>query len=82
MIKFTSFIFALILLIGACDKQVNTQINSNGSMFRADLQRSGVYQTKALNELSGIKWKFKYKGDSYSSPTVYKGTVYFGTGSF
>ena len=53
--------------------------SSDGAMFRANLQRTGVYPSKAVRELTELKWKFKAQGDFVTSPAVSKGVIYFGS---
>ena len=47
-------ILITIFFLHNCSKK-----NSDNSMFRANPQRTGVYKTKCLEELSGVKWKFE-----------------------
>src|SRR6266446_6942642 len=52
------------------------------SMFRANLERTGVYKTRSIQRLHGVKWKFKTERVIeawFSSPTVSGDTVYFGS---
>ena len=52
------------------------------SMFRANLERTGVYQTQSIQRLHGVKWKFKTERIIeawFSSPTVSDNMVYFGS---
>src|SRR5919198_296270 len=56
--------------------------SSDGTMFRADLRHTGVYQTKGVNRLKGVKWRFKTQTIVeawFSSPTVADKAVYFGS---
>jgi len=53
-------------------------MSQNVGMFRANLQRTGVYDTKRIHELSGVKWSYKTKNTLQKSPAVYDGVVYFG----
>ncbi len=50
--------------------------SSDGSMFRANLQRTGVYSSKAVRELTELKWKFNTQGVFVTSPAVSKGVIY------
>src|SRR5437773_8999130 len=55
---------------------------STNAMFRVNLQRTGVYQTKGMLRLHGVKWKFKTERVIeawFSSPTVSDDTVYLGS---
>ncbi len=47
--------------------------------FRGGLHRTGVYDTKGLPELGGLKWKFQTGGPVKSSPAVVDGVVYVGS---
>lgn len=58
---------------------ISTPTNSTGAMFRANLQRTGVYDNAGVSEFTGLKWKFKTDGEIRSSPIVVNGTVYFGS---
>src|SRR6266566_9638104 len=52
------------------------------SMFRANLERTGVYKTQSIQRLHGVEWKFKTEHVIeawFSSPTVSGDTVYFGS---
>src|SRR6266404_6597655 len=52
------------------------------AMFRANLERTGVYQTQSIQRLHGVKWKFKTERVIeawFSSPTRTGDTVYFGS---
>ena len=46
------------------------------AMFRANLERTGVYRTRGMRRLHGVKWKFKTGRVIeawFSSPTVSNG---------
>jgi hypothetical protein len=49
------------------------------AMFRANLHHTGVYHTKGVPQLHGVKWRFKTGGEVESSPAVADGVVYFGS---
>ncbi|MEO6458491.1 MAG: PQQ-binding-like beta-propeller repeat protein [Chloroflexia bacterium] len=55
------------------------QPNSNGAMVRANVHGTGVYVTKGVRQLTGLKWEFK-TGDirSITTPAIQGSTVYFG----
>ena len=53
--------------------------SSGTSMFRGDLQHTGVYDARGVPELHGVKWKFKTGGRVYSSPAVADGVVFVGS---
>ncbi len=57
------------------------KVQPSGPMFRADLQRTGVYDTKGVEQLSGESWHFTTTSNQpiFSSPTVADGTVYIGS---
>ena len=69
-------VVALLLLIG-CGK---LEKSPKEAMFRANLQRTGVYDTRGVHQLSELKWKFKTEGVVFSSPAIADGVVYFGSG--
>jgi len=48
-----------------------------GAMFRANLQRTGVYDTRGVHQLSELKWKFKTGDILFSSPAFADWVVYF-----
>src|SRR5207237_5770600 len=55
---------------------------SQNAMFRANLERTGVYKTQGIQRLHGVKWKFKTERVIeawFSSPTVSGDTAYFGS---
>jgi hypothetical protein len=55
---------------------------SDEVMFRANLQRTGIYATLGIKHLRGVKWKFRTERVIeawFSSPTVTGGVVYFGS---
>jgi eukaryotic-like serine/threonine-protein kinase len=47
--------------------------------FRGDLQRSGVFQTKKLEKVRGVKWKFETAGRIFASPVVLGNSVLVGS---
>ena len=49
------------------------------SMFRGNLQHTGVYASGPVEQFSKIKWKFQTGGRVISSPAVADGMVYFGS---
>lgn len=46
------------------------------AMFRANLYRTSVYDTKGVHQLGGLKWESKTGGVGYS-PAATEGVVYF-----
>src|SRR5437660_5967102 len=61
---------------------VSYSAESAESMFRANLERTGVYKTQGIQRLHGVKWKFKTERVIeawFSSPTVSDETVYVGS---
>jgi len=46
--------------------------------YLGNLYRNGVYTTKGLPSLKGVKWSFKAGGGIRSSPVVVDGVVYIG----
>lgn len=52
---------------------------SQGTMFRADLARTGVYDTPGVDQLTGLKWQFSAGGGVSRGVTVAQGVAYFGS---
>lgn len=50
------------------------------SMFRGDVQHSGVYDTRPITRQPQLRWKFATNGPVRSSPAVARGVVFFGSG--
>lgn len=48
-------------------------------MYNGGPLHTGVYKTKPLLQLKGLKWKFQADNKISSEPAVYKGIVYFNT---
>ena len=46
--------------------------------FRGDLARSGLYRTTGAQHGRRLRWKFKTKRGTFSSPTLASDTLYFG----
>jgi hypothetical protein len=55
----TAVIGVMLPLIAGCTK---LEAPSQMAMFRANLQHTGVYDTRAVHVLSELKWKFKTEG--------------------
>jgi len=68
-------------------------VRPNEAMFRANLQRNGVYNTKGVHQFNEVKWRFiieeweswsflaegtVYSGGIESSPIIAAGMVYIG----
>jgi outer membrane protein assembly factor BamB len=49
------------------------------SMFRANPQHTGVYESRAVTHFGRVKWKFHTGGYVISSPAVADGIVYIGS---
>lgn len=49
------------------------------SMFRGNLEHTGVYASGPVQQFGKIKWKFRTGGRVISSPAVANGMVYFGS---
>src|SRR5438067_13826842 len=72
---------SICLLSCACPQLLLGQ-SPQASMFRADLQRTGVFATKGVWRLRGVKWKFKTERVVeawFSSPSVSNGVLYVGS---
>jgi len=50
-----------------------------GATFRGNLQRTGVYRTRGVRTLTGLKWKFETGGAVKMSPIAANGVVYVGS---
>jgi outer membrane protein assembly factor BamB len=48
------------------------------AMPRADLQRTGVYNTRGVHELGRLKWEFKIEEVVPSSAIIFDRVIYFG----
>jgi outer membrane protein assembly factor BamB len=51
----------------------------DASMFRGNLEHTGVYTAAGVPKFSAIKWKFQTNGRVISSPAVENGLVYVGS---
>jgi hypothetical protein len=47
--------------------------------FHGNIARTGAYDSPALKQLTGIKWKFKTEGHIFSSPAIADGVVFIGS---
>jgi outer membrane protein assembly factor BamB len=52
---------------------------TDASMFRANPQHTGVYQSSAIETFGRVKWKFHTGGKVYSSPAIAASMVYVGS---
>src|SRR5271154_3586082 len=52
---------------------------ADASMFRANPQHTGVYQSSAIERFSRVKWKFHTGGKVFSSPAIAAGIAYVGS---
>ena len=73
-------IFLGIFMVG-CSQSTESRMgqNSSESMFRGNLQRTGVFMTKGVHELTELKWQLQTDDKVNSSPAVSDGVVYFGS---
>lgn len=53
--------------------------NDNGAMYRGNLERTGIFQTKSVEKISALKWEFEAEKLISNSPVVADGIVYFGS---
>ncbi|MDZ8053268.1 MAG: PQQ-binding-like beta-propeller repeat protein [Aulosira sp. ZfuVER01] len=53
-------------------------INSDGAMYRANPQQTGVYITRGVHQVVGLKWKLSLDTYLSSPPIVANGIVYVG----
>src|ERR1700710_2836378 len=68
------YIFAIAFLWANCVKAQPGQ-----AMFQASPTHQGVYPSVNYTSLGGMKWKLKTAGKIFSSPVVYRNTVYVGS---
>jgi len=47
--------------------------------FHGNIARTGVYDSPALEHLSGVKWAFKAEGPITGSPAISDGVIYIGS---
>jgi|GEM_PF-1047169 len=63
----------------ALENSYTRPASSNGTMFRGNLRRTGVYDAVGVEEFGSVKWRFQ-AGDSVSrGVTVALGMAYFGS---
>jgi outer membrane protein assembly factor BamB len=55
-------------------------ISSDGAMYRANTQQTGVYITKGVHQVGELKWKLSLDRGFSSPPIVANGIVYVGGG--
>lgn len=56
--------------------------HSDGAMHRANLSRTGVYDTRGPSKLGAVKWQFEAEEPGmYAPPTIAGNTIYVGSGS-
>lgn len=73
--------FAFIFfLFGTGFAYSQTEISIPWAMFHGCEKHCGVYPAKEYTTLGGIKWKFKTEGKIFSSPAVFNGTAFIGSG--
>jgi outer membrane protein assembly factor BamB len=47
-----------------------------GKTYRGNIRRNGVYKTKGVPKLNGLKWKFNLTGKTPGSPVIVDNVVY------
>ena len=67
---------AVIVLTASCQAARPAQ---PAVMYRGGPQRTGVYNTEGVSELTGVKWTFETGGEVWSSPVAAAGVIYFGS---
>lgn len=65
----------LLLILLDCSKSKDLP---KVAMYRANLQRTGVYNARGMHELGGLKWKSKTEDEVVSDPIIFDEVVYFG----
>ena len=73
--KITVVMGILLLILLDCSE---LKANPKVAMPRANLQRTGVYNTRGVHELGGLKWKSKTEDEVVTDPIIFDGIVYFG----
>jgi eukaryotic-like serine/threonine-protein kinase len=71
--------FGVLLTIAFVLTLSRPALSLETSMFRANPQHTGVYETGAVAQFKNVKWKFHTGGYVVSSPAVADGTVYVGS---
>lgn len=72
-----SLMLMIILLLSGC---ANSQAERESvSMFRGNLQHTGVSASKGPEQFNGVKWRFQTDGYIRSSPVLSNDTLYFGS---
>ena len=56
---------------------IDPEANSNGAMYLADLQHSGVFVAGGSQPVGELKWTFATDGEFWSSPAIAGGVGYF-----
>jgi len=70
-------LLVILALLTAC--QSSAAASQAEMMYRGGPQRTGLYNTQAVDEFSGVKWKFETGDEVWSSPVVAEGVIYFGS---
>jgi len=65
--------------LAACSGDTAAPSGTQPVMFRGDAQHAGVLQTRGVETLGGVRWKFETGGPVRSSPTVSDGVLYVGS---
>lgn len=96
---FVLVVFSILFLSG-CAEKTQKYINEkywesksnipppnllpNSAMYRANLQRTGVYDESGPTHFNKVAWKYEPEesdSQSFTAPIVFNGVVYFGGGS-
>jgi eukaryotic-like serine/threonine-protein kinase len=70
---------ALALIAVVCAAPIAGPRAAEGPTFRGDLRHTGAYEGAGVPELHGVKWKFRTKGQVYSSPAIAGGLAFVGS---
>lgn len=70
----------LISLIVSLFGSERTFSQSYVPMFRGDFRHTGVLNTKDITPQAKMKWRFQTGGMVRSTPAIFNGTLYFGSG--
>ena len=68
------FLLFFLLILAGCSKG-----DSDGAMFRGNLERTGEFPDSGPKKLTELLWKFKTEKEVLSSPAISNGVVYFGS---
>jgi outer membrane protein assembly factor BamB len=78
-ISLSLIVITLVLaLFSGLTTKADTKPEKDG-MYLQNLMHSGIKNTKGVEQLQGVKWKFKTSGKIYASPVIVDGIAYIGS---